>query len=194
MIIGITGGTGCGKTTLLEVVRELGGVGLDCDRIYHELLETDPTLLTRIARRFPGTVEQGTLQRKKLGSLVFADPAALEDLNRITHQAVYSKVAALLTPPPDLAAIDAIALFESGLYKLCRVTVAVTAPREARLQRIMARDGVTREYALQRVRAQQDDAFFTQRCDYTLENDSDSIAFRKKCLAFCRTLEGWEHK
>ena len=79
MILGITGGTGCGKTTLLEMIRQAGGVVLDCDAIYHELLRTDGALLAAIEDRFPGTVEGGTLQRKKLGAVVFADPEALAD-------------------------------------------------------------------------------------------------------------------
>ena len=80
MILGITGGTGCGKTTLLNVIRDHDGLVLDCDAIYHQLLTTDPSLLSSIEARFPGTVENGTLQRKKLGAIVFADEAALQDL------------------------------------------------------------------------------------------------------------------
>ena len=83
MIIGITGGTGCGKTTALEVIRDLGGIVLDCDAIYHELLKTDAALLNAIEDRFPGTVIQGTLDRKKLGSIVFADQQALLDLRQM---------------------------------------------------------------------------------------------------------------
>ena len=67
MIIGITGGTGCGKTTLLECIRQQGGLVLDCDAIYHGLLLSDPALLRAIEARFPGTVENGQLLRKKLG-------------------------------------------------------------------------------------------------------------------------------
>lgn len=73
MILGITGGTGCGKTTLLNVLKERGAVVLDCDAIYHELLTRDASLLAAIEERFPGTVEDGVLQRKKLGNMVFPD-------------------------------------------------------------------------------------------------------------------------
>ena len=92
MILGITGGTGCGKTTLLNVIAEHGGLILDCDAIYHELLAADAALLTAIETRFPGTVENGVLQRKKLGAIVFSDEKALEDLNKITHGAIKAEV------------------------------------------------------------------------------------------------------
>ena len=135
MILGITGGTGCGKTTLLNVLKERGAVVLDCDAIYHELLTRDASLLAAIEERFPGTVEDGVLQRKKLGNLVFSDKNALLDLNRITHAAVKREVLRRLGEKPALAAIDAIALFEGGLAELCDVTVAVTAPVEDRVRR-----------------------------------------------------------
>ena len=61
MILGITGGTGCGKTTLLELIEQAGGLVLDCDAVYHELLRSDASLLAAIEGRFPGTVEQGVL-------------------------------------------------------------------------------------------------------------------------------------
>ncbi|MDY3224630.1 MAG: dephospho-CoA kinase, partial [Candidatus Faecousia sp.] len=132
MILGITGGTGCGKTTLLNCIAQQGGLILDCDAIYHELLRTDPALLGAIEARFPGTVEDGVLQRKKLGNLVFSDDKALSDLNAVTHGAVRAEVLRRLEEKPALAAIDAIALFEGGLAQLCDVTVAVTAPEESR--------------------------------------------------------------
>lgn len=184
MIIGITGGTGCGKTTLLEIIRANGGLVLDCDAVYHQLLQTDHGLLQSIEDRFPGTVTDGQLQRKVLGSIVFSDPAALEDLNRITHGAVRQAVVEQLTPEPTLAAIDAIGLFESGLDKLCKLTIAVTAPRDQRINRLMARDNITREYAQARIDAQPADEIFAQKCDFCLTNDGSADDFRQKCLVF----------
>lgn len=184
MIIGITGGTGCGKTTLLDVIREQGGLVLDCDAIYHELLRTDKDLLAAIEARFPGTVENGQLQRKKLGAIVFNDKAALEDLSHITGGAIGRELNRQLSTNPALAAIDAIRLFEGGLHKRCDLTVAVTAPEEVRVQRLMARDNITEEYARNRIAAQPSEEEFARRCDYTLRNDSTKEAFREKCLAF----------
>ena len=181
MIIGITGGTGCGKTTLLKEIEARGGLVLDCDRVYHELLTRDDFLLKAIEARFPGVVEEGTLQRKRLGAIVFADAQALADLNTITHGAVKAEVVRRLETAPALAAIDAIALFEGGLAELCHVTVAVTAPEEQRVARLMIRDGISEEYARNRVRAQKDSDWFSERCDYTLENSGTPEEFRKIC-------------
>ena len=188
MILGITGGTGCGKTTLLNLIAEAGGLVLDCDAVYHQLLASDNALLSSIEARFPGTVEDGVLQRKKLGSIVFSDKSALMDLNAITHSAVKAEVLRRLESGPKLAAIDAIALFEGGLAQLCDLTVAVTAPEEDRVQRLMARDSISEEYAHQRIAAQHNADWFHSRCDYVLENNHSKQDFQQKCLAFLREL------
>ena len=188
MIIGITGGTGCGKTTLLNLIREQGGLVLDCDTIYHELLISDKKMLDAIDTRFPGVVEDGSLNRKKLGATVFSDKQALLDLNAITHSAVKREVLRRLEAKPALAAIDAIGLFEGGLAELCDVTVAVTAPEEVRIHRLMARDGITEEYARSRIAAQHDEGWFRDRCTYVLENGGTLDAFATKCLAFLDTM------
>ena len=188
MIIGITGGTGCGKTTLLEMIRQHGGLVLDCDRIYHGLLQTGGEMVDRLAQRFPEAMEDGILNRKKLGTIVFSDPAALADLNEITHSAVKAEVLRLLAGKPALAAIDAIGLFEGGLAELCDVTVAVTAPEEARIRRLMARDSIPESYARARIAAQKKEDWFRQRCDYVLENDGELDAFATKCVAFLRNM------
>ena len=174
MIIGITGGTGCGKTTFLKAVEAAGGLILDCDAIYHDLLKTDPALLQRIERRFPGTV--------------FHDKATLLDLNRIAHGAVKQEVLRLLTPEPRLAAIDAIGLFEGGLAELCKVTVAITAPVEDRVQRLMTRDGINEDYARARIAAQRPQEEFVALCDHHLENNGTPAQFHEKCLAFLQDL------
>ena len=184
MIIGITGGTGCGKTTLLTEIEKLGGLVLDCDAIYHELLVRDDALLNSIESRFPGVVENGQMNRKKLGAIVFADKNALLDLNRITHSAVKQAVLCKLEFRPALAAIDAIALFEGGLAELCDITVAITAPVETRVKRLMARDSIPEDYARSRIAAQHDETWFQERCDEILENTGDFASFQGKCLAF----------
>ena len=188
MILGITGGTGCGKTTLLNVIAEKGGLILDCDALYHQLLARDDRLLQAIEARFPGTVENGQLQRKKLGAIVFSDHNALQDLNKITHSAIKEEVLRQLETKPRLAAIDAIALFEGGLAELCDTIVAVTAPVEVRVQRLMQRDQISEDYARSRIAAQHDESWFRQHCHHILENDSTQAHFQEKCVAFLRNL------
>lgn len=188
MIIGITGGTGCGKTTLLNYIRDAGGLVLDCDAIYHELLQTDREMLSAIASRFPGTVENGVLNRKQLGNIVFSDEAALLDLNRITHSAVKREVLRRLAHQPKLAAIDAIGLFEGGLAELCDVTLAVTAPEALQIRRLMERDGISEDYARSRIAAQKDAGWFRARCDYTIDNSGDIQLYKIFCLDFLKEL------
>ena len=188
MIIGITGGTGCGKTTLLNLIAEKGGLILDCDAIYHQLLISDKSMLASIDARFPGVVENGALNRKKLGAIVFADEQSLLDLNAITHAAVKAEVLRRLESKPALAAIDAIGLFEGHLAELCDVTVAITAPTEDRVNRLMQRDGISEAYARSRIAAQHDEAWFRERCGYVLVNDGTLDAFATKGSDFLHNI------
>ena len=184
MIIGITGSSGCGKTTALMTLRQLGGMVLDCDAIYHQLLKEDKALLNAILLRFPEANKAGALDRAALAATVFSDPAALQDLNAITHSAVVKEVKRQLKKEPALAAIDAYALFESGLDALCDVTVAITAPEEMRIKRIMERDQISSQKARQRLSAQYPQEEIAARCHYTLVNDGTQEEFEAKCLAF----------
>ena len=176
IIIGITGPTGAGKTTALSELEKLGGCIIDADAAYHELLANDKTLRDELEHRFgPLTDEQGNFQRKKLGAVVFSDPAAMAALNAITHRyigaAIRARIARAEEQGRPAAAIDAIRLFESGLAEDCHTTLAITAPPEIRVRRIMAREGISEEYARARVASQPSDDFFTQRCDHVLIND-----------------------
>ena len=188
MIIGITGGTGCGKTTLLKEIEARGGLVLDCDAVYHDLLTRDDALLNAIEARFPGVVVENKLERKKLGAIVFSDKEALADLNAITHGAIRAEILRRLAQSPALAAIDAIALFEGGLAALCDTTVAVCAPFDTRVERLMRRDGISREYAESRIRAQKTESGFREMCAHTLYNDGTREQFREKCAAFLDEL------
>ena len=191
-VFGITGGTGCGKTTALCAFANEETLILDCDEIYHRLCETSAEMLSEIEARFPGTVEQGTLQRKKLGGIVFADEKALLDLNAITHRYVESEVARCITEHAKrggkYAVIDAIALVESGLHRRCECVIGVLAPEADRVRRIMARDGISEEYARKRVRAQQPERFYRENCHHILENRGDMAAFEKAAASLYETI------
>ena len=183
-VIGITGGTGSGKTTALRELQKRGALVIDCDAVYHELLETDRELLEELDAHFPGTVEGGALLRKKLGARVFSDSAALQQLNAIAHRhvslAVRQRLRDWAMQGGSLAAVDAVELIGSGLADQCDLTVGVLAPEGARIERIMARDGISREYALLRLRAQRGDAYFRENCDCVLVNDGDPAQFAKQ--------------
>lgn len=184
-IIGITGGTGCGKTTALNELERRGALLIDCDAVYHRMLETDKPMLDEIEKYFPGAVIDGKLDRKALGAVVFTDEEALRDLNIITHRHINLEIRRILREHAmnggTLAAIDAIELFSSGLAKRCTATIGVIADREVRIDRIMRRDGISREYAMMRVNAQRPNEYFIQKCSHVLENNGSQEEFIEKC-------------
>lgn len=184
-IIGITGGTGCGKTTALNELERRGALLIDCDAVYHRMLETDRPMLDEIEKYFPGAVIDGKLDRKALGAVVFTDEEALRDLNIITHRHINLEIRRILRERAmnggTLAAIDAIELFSSGLAKRCTATIGVIADREVRIDRIMRRDGISREYAMMRVNAQRPNEYFIQKCSHVLENNGSQEEFIEKC-------------
>lgn len=184
-IIGITGGTGCGKTTALNELERRGALLIDCDAVYHRMLETDRPMLDEIEKYFPGAVVDGKLDRKALGAVVFTDEEALRDLNIITHRHINLEIRRILREYAmnggTLAAIDAIELFSSGLAKRCTATVGVIAGRDVRISRIMRRDGISREYAMMRVNAQRPNEYFIQKCSRVLENNGSQEEFIERC-------------
>ena len=194
-IIGITGGTGAGKTTALRVLEKMGARVIDCDEVYHELLESSMPMLAEIEKAFPGTVKNGALDRKALGNAVFSDQDELKKLTHITDTYVVDAVRGIIDAEVgcggDLCAIDAIGLFESGINNICKFTVAVLASSEVRIARIMAREGISREYAQQRVEAQKPESFYAEKCDYFLRNDGESEEkFAQDCEIFFSIILG----
>lgn len=180
-LIGLTGPSGSGKTSALREIERQGGLVLDCDAVYHELLESDSELLEDLDDTFPGTVRDGRPDRGALGRIVFSDPAALARLNAVTHRHIGREIdrrlRAWAMAGGTLAAADAIELLSSGLAARCTATVAVLAKRETRIRRIMARDGISREDAERRVKAQRGDEYFSENCDYCLYNDGEQAEF-----------------
>ena len=191
VVIGITGGTGSGKTSALEAIRDLGGQVIDCDEVYHEMLRDSAELRHAIEVKFHGVFNSdGTLDRKKLGELVFENKERMAQLNEVIYRFIVPEVQRRCQAG-ELVAVDAINLIESGAEALCDRTVAVTAPAELRVRRIMARDGIDERYARMRISAQKSDEFYRGKCDYELSNTAETPEdFREIARDFFRRLIG----
>ncbi len=175
-IIGVTGGTGGGKTTVTKILKEQGAHIVDADVVARKVVAPGYSALREIEREW-NVVENGVLDRKALAKIVFSNEAELHKLNGIVHKYVIEEIKSQLADcKKEIFVIDAIALFESGLADLCDVTVAVIADRDVRCKRIMARDGLTKDEALMRINAQKSDDFYINGADVVIyNNDNDEI-------------------
>lgn len=194
-VIGLTGTTGSGKSTALAILRDMGAEILDCDQVYWSLTRESAPMRGELTARFGDLYSEGELDRKALGRMVFQNPAALGDLNAITHKYVFERVQEKLKEwtlsGVRLAVVDAVALVESGLGDLCDETVAVTAPEALRIARIMERDGISEDYASMRVRAQKSDEWFEKNCGHSLRNEGDLAHFTDAAKAlFTKLMRG----
>ena len=194
--IGITGGTGSGKTSALRALCALGGRIIDCDAVYHRELAANARLRRDITRAFGDVFDGEKLNRQKLGGIVFSDPEALHRLNGIVNIHLLP-VIRREAEGHLIVGLDAINLLQSGLAALCRETVAVLAPTEQRVRRIMERDGISEDYARLRIGAQQPEEYYRQHCSRILENRADGPeAFEEQARNFFRELirEVFDHE
>lgn len=174
IVIGITGGTGAGKTSLLRALERKGACVLDCDAVYHEMLKDDEPLRARArgVRRCHFSGRTAAWMCHAIGLIVFKDRKKLAELDAIVHERIPRALAQKMAATnAGIIGLDAIKLIESGLGAICDATVAVTAPEEVRVKRIMARDSITEEYARSRIAAQKDTDYFRAQCDYEFVND-----------------------
>ena len=155
--IGLTGNIACGKSTVGKLLAARGADYIDADRLTHQLLEAGTPENDRIVERFgPGVrAADGRIDRPKLGAIVFADPDALKALEAILHPGVRALIRrAMESATAPLVIVDAIKLFESGLYKELDAAWVVTCPRDEQLCRLTADRGLTPEQAALRIDAQ----------------------------------------
>ncbi len=175
-IIGLTGLTGAGKSTVAQKLMAYGCYHIDADKVAREVINNNENVKNKLKERFGNDVvnDDGTTNRPILASRAFADEQSTLDLNAITHPAVTDEIKSIIKDISEVGyrgiIIDAIALFESGEDALCDFTVAVVAPLDIRLERIMKRDNITEEKALERINAQKDESFLTNKADFVLWN------------------------
>ena len=136
MVIGITGGSGAGKTTVSKEFINAGFNIIDADEVAHKVMEKGSLCLKEVIDVFSDEYlnEDGTLNRKKLGALVFNDPEKLALLNSITHKHIINNIKEQIT---EKTVVDAIGLFDTELYTLCDSTIFVYCPKEIRVKRII---------------------------------------------------------
>ena len=167
---------GAGKSTVCASLRKRGYTHIDADAVAKSLYVPGGPLLEKLAEIFGSQIltATGELDKKTLAAIAFSSPERTKQLNDAVHPAVTEKIRrnlqTLLESGAKWVIIEAIALFESGENALCDRTVGVIAPEEVRLSRVMARDGLTKEEALFRIRSQKPESFFTEHCDCVLRN------------------------
>ncbi len=180
LTVGLTGPSGSGKGLIASLFARYGVPSIDTDAVYHELLIPPSPCLDELVERFGEDIlapDGRTLDRAALAATVFAPghEEDLHDLNAISHRHVLREVRAVLEVNrlSDVPAVlvDAPQLFESGFDRECDCILSVLAPREVRLGRIMARDGLTTERATARLDAQLPDEVFRERSDHVIVND-----------------------
>ena len=175
-VIGVTGPSGAGKSLFCSYLEELGCLHLDCDKIYHDLVDSPSECTRALEAEFGASVikPDGSLDRIALGAIVFAPGAdkLRAKLNEITHAFVLAEVRkAIAETDKTCAVIDAPLLFEAEFEKECNFTVALLASPELRLSRLTLRDNRTAEALKARMNAAPADEFYSSRATYTVIND-----------------------
>lgn len=186
-VVGITGPTGSGKSTVALTFKNMGYHIVDTDVIARKIMENGSSVLFEIMEAFGNdVVEKGVLNRKLLAKRAFADKKSTEKLNAITHPKIYEQ--ALLEIEEysrkgyDKFILDAPVLFESKGEKYCNVTLAVTANLDTRIKRIKARDNITADEAMARINAQHNEQYYISKADYHIENNSTTENAQKEIL------------
>lgn len=193
-IIGITGPSGAGKSLLREHLADIGISVIDADAVYHGLLVPPSECLDALRVSFGDGVlcQDGTLDRRALGKIVFNDKDKLELLNKTVLGYVLDEFRRIIdrleASGKTCVAIDAPTLIESGFDKECHTVIAVLCPPELRVKRIMARDGISEEAAQTRTNAQKPDEFYIERADIVLNNNGDEEKFSEDIRRVAKDL------
>ena len=171
-LVGITGGSGCGKSHLSSLLRERGIPVIDCDMVSREIMAKGTPCEKEVLEYFGEEIlENGEIARRKLGRIVFSDPEKLKKLNEITHKYILADIYNKMEKEEsEIVCADGATLIESGIK--CDVLAGILADRDVRIKRIVERDGLPEEDARLRVSAQKDDSFYIENCDFVIYNNS----------------------
>lgn len=173
-ILGVTGNIASGKTTVSGLLAELGATVIDSDLVYRELVGAGQPLLAVLVDRFGANIlaANGSLDRAALGSIVFADPMALADLDRLTHPAVIAEVDARVERVTGgVVVLDAVKLVESGHADRCDAVWVVVADLDVQIRRLMQRNGLSEQEARRRVESQPSLRTKLARADLVIDNN-----------------------
>ncbi len=184
-IIGITGGIGAGKSVVSDLFAKLGATIVDADKIAREILEPMGRAFVDVVETFGTEIvkKDGTLDRKKLAGIVFGDSEKLQTLNRLTHPAVYEEMRKQIeSAEAKVVCLDVPLLFTCDFPISCDVTLAVIASDEVRVNRVMKRDGCTKEEAEMRMKKQLSNEEFQKRADICLWNNGTIDDIKEKVL------------
>ncbi len=198
-VVGLTGPTGAGKSTVARVLAENGCLIIDADQLSRKAVEPNTACFKALIKAFSSDIlyEDGSLNRQALAKRAFATPESTALLNSIVHPCVIQMTRDLLEEAPQngytIAVIDAPLLFQAGMGALCHCTAAVIAPFGQRLKRICARDGITEEQAHLRMAAQPDDEYYATRATVVLRNDGDLAKLEMAAEQFWGQLVRWQH-
>lgn len=182
MVLGITGGIACGKSTVTALFGKLGAVVVSADQLAREAVVPGSATLQALTERFGCRILQadGTLDRAALAARVFSDPQARADLNRITHPAIAAlaekRLAALRERHPSLVVYEAPLLFEAGAERRVDAVLVVSASEDQQMARLMARDGLDESEARARIAAQLPLAEKVRRADFVIDNSGSEEA------------------
>lgn len=192
-VIGLTGQSGAGKTTVSEVFRLNGFCIINCDIVARQVTETGSECNRELAKHFPECFsKEFKLDRQKLADEVFSDKAKLELLDSIIYPHINKLIKQYideLSKDCQYILLDAPTLFEAGADKLCDVTVSVLADRDIRLQRIIRRDGISKELAEKRFASQHSEKFFERECSYVIRNNGSPENAKKETLEIIKLIK-----
>ena len=180
IIIGLTGPTGAGKSSLTPVAENRGFKVIDCDKTARQAVEKGTKGLMALVNTFGEDIlfSDGSLNRKTLAEKAFSTPEKTELLNKTLLPFITELV--LKECEGDKILLDAPTLFESGLDAKCTATIGVLADRETRLERIKSRDNISEVEALTRINAGKTDEFYKENADFVIYNNGDPLEFQRE--------------